>query len=70
MTRSIATVSIGGALDEKLRTIAAARQKEMKLSMAVVATRTLATGRAAADVLVRRGLELIRLREGPLYGTL
>ena len=42
-----------------LSTIAAARQKEIKLSMAVVATRTLATGRAAPGVFVRRGFVLI-----------
>jgi hypothetical protein len=42
-----------------LSTIAAARQKEMKLSMAVVATTTLATGRVAPAGFVRRGLVVI-----------
>ena len=39
-----------------LSTIAAARQKDIKLSMAVVATRTLATGRTVSGVFVRNGL--------------
>src|SRR2546427_4798558 len=38
-----------------LSTMATDRKKEMKLSMAVVATRTLATGRAVSGVFVRRG---------------
>ena len=45
-------------------TIAAARQKEIKLSIAVVATRTLATGRAVIGVFVRRGSGVMWLREG------
>ena len=44
-----------------LSTIAAARQKEIKLSMAVVATRTLATGRAVVG-FVRTGSGVMRLK--------
>jgi len=45
-------------------TIAAARQNEIKLSIAVVATKTLATGRTPLDVVVSRGSGVMYPPEG------
>src|SRR5579871_5575102 len=45
------------------RTMAAARQKEIKLSMAVVATRTLGIGRTPLEGVVRTGSVVMWLGE-------